>query len=190
MYALEYLLNLVNPGLEFSHTCSLLKEEQRQSKSLCLSMRSPQHRLPNLHTFIVGIHNKISLLPPTALQVKMIGSNLSTEYSEKNISLITFNHELILGICYWNSHYLDVTNDKIKARIYSGSKFKIPQVPGRSKHKSPLHSLPTGNFFNEITIKNLKVRCHKWVSETIFKRVRFAKISEIKVIKQNETNLF
>lgn len=166
------------------------KRNRRQSKSLCLSMRSPQHRLPNLHTFIIGIHNKISLSPPTALQAKMIGSNLSTEYSEKNISLITFNHELILWICYWNSHYLDVINDKIKARIYSGSKFKIPQVPGRSKHKSPLHSLPTGNFFNEFTIKNLKVRCHKWVSETIFKRVRFAKISEIKVIKQNETNLF
>ena len=60
-------------------------------------MRSPQHILPNHHTFVVGIHSKSSLSPPTALQVKMISSNLSTEYSERNISLITFNHELICG---------------------------------------------------------------------------------------------
>ena len=141
MYALEYLLNLVNSGLEFSHTCSLLKEEQKTVKILIFKHEVPQHRLPHLHTFIVGVHNKISLSPPAALQGKMIGSNLSTEYSKKNICLITFNHELILWICYWNSHYLGVTNDKIKARIYSGPKFKIPQVPGRSKHKSPLHSI-------------------------------------------------
>ena len=175
------------------------KRNRRQSKSLCLSMRSPQHRLPNHHTFIVGIHSKSSLSPPTALQVKMISSNLSTEYSERNISLITFNHELILWICYWNSHYFGVTNDKIKARIYRGPKFKIPQVPGRSKYKSllkgstfntGLNKFPQVTFFNEFTIKNLKVRCHKWVSKTIFKRVRFAKISEIKIIKQNEINLF
>lgn len=46
---------------------------------------------------------------------------------------------------------------EIKARIYGGRKFKIPQVAGRSKHKSPLKE----STFNSELKKVLQVKFPK-----------------------------
>lgn len=152
-----------------------------------LNIRSSQHKLPNICTFLRRVHSKISLSPPTAQQKKLIGSNLGTEYS-KRVSLwsfvtISWSYGLLLKFTLqrW------CKKRKLKLRIWCGSKVKIPQLSGRSKHKSFLkestlnigpRKLPQVKFLKNTWLHNQKLQNREsWISEPIFRRIRFIDIS-------------